>query len=213
MTYKIPHDPPADDRAESYAQPRNLRRSRRLFFHYSCAVAAFTFSVDLISKQFALQFLSTENRIHLLGELFGLQLAFNTGAAFSIGSQLTPFITLLGLVASLFLVWAALRTRYRIHAAAIGLVLGGALGNLVDRIFAPPGFGSGAVTDFLVYGQLFIGNIADVAIGVGVMLYAFGAWRLYTSTRTLVTVDSAKDDVAEPPTTEPSATSAETTQP
>ena len=170
MTYELPHDPPADERTGPSAQPRSRRPSRRLLFVYSCAIAALTIAVDVISKQLALHFLDTENRIPVLGDLFGLQLAFNTGAAFSIGAQLTPFITLLGIVASVLLIRAALRTKYRIYAASIGLILGGALGNLADRIFAPPGFGSGAVTDFLAYGHLFIGNLADVAIGAGVVL-------------------------------------------
>lgn len=51
--------------------------------------------------------------------------------------------------------------------AAVG---GGAVGNLLDRLFAPPGFGRGHVTDFLAYGNLFIGNLADVILGVGIAL-------------------------------------------
>lgn len=104
MTYELPLDPPADERTGPSAQPRSRRPSRRLLFVYSCAIAALTIAVDVISKQLALHFLDTENRIPVLGDLFGLQLAFNTGAAFSIGAQLTPFITLLGLVASVLLI-------------------------------------------------------------------------------------------------------------
>lgn len=117
MTNELPHDPPADERTGPSAQPRSRRPSRRLLFVYSCAIAALTIAVDVISKQLALHFLGTENRIPVLGDLFGLQLAFNTGAAFSIGAQLTPFITLLGIVASVLLIRAALRTKYRIYAA------------------------------------------------------------------------------------------------
>jgi len=211
MTYELPHDPPADERPGPSAQPRSRRPSRRLLFVYSCAIAALTIAVDVISKQLALHFLDTENRIPVLGDLFGLQLAFNTGAAFSIGAQLTPFITLLGIVASVLLIRAALRTKYRIYAASIGLILGGALGNLADRIFAPPGFGSGAVTDFLAYGHLFIGNLADVAIGAGVVLYALGAWRLHAASRARDTDDSVESAEAELPTSSPVTTRAETT--
>ena len=211
MTYELPHDPPADERTGPSAQPRSRRPSRRLLFVYSCAIAALTIAVDVISKQLALHFLDTENRIPVLGDLFGLQLAFNTGAAFSIGAQLTPFITLLGIVASVLLIRAALRTKYRIYAASIGLILGGALGNLADRIFAPPGFGSGAVTDFLAYGHLFIGNHADVAIGAGVVLYALGAWRLHAASRARDTDDSVESAEAELPTSSPVTTRAETT--
>ena len=79
MTYELPHDPPADERTGPSAQPRSRRPSRRLLFVYSCAIAALTIAVDVISKQLALHFLDTENRIPVLGDLFGLQLAFNTG--------------------------------------------------------------------------------------------------------------------------------------
>ena len=210
MTYEFPHDPPADERTITHSASRSRRPSRRLLFLYSCAVAAFTIAVDVISKQLALLYLSTEERIDLLGEFLGLQLAFNTGAAFSIGSKLTPFITLLGLIATVLLIRAALRTKHRNYAAAIGLILGGALGNLVDRLFAPPGFGRGAVTDFLAYGQQFIGNLADVAIGAGVVLYALGAWRLHAVSCMRDADDSAECVEAELPTSYPVSTGAET---
>lgn len=183
MTHELPHDPPVDEGIRPAAQLTGRRPSRRLLFAYSCAIAALTIAIDVISKQLTLHSLDTDTRIPLLGDLLGLQVAFNTGAAFSIGSQLTPLITLLGIVASVLLVRAALRTKRRVTAAAVGLILGGAIGNLVDRIFAPPGFGSGAVTDFLAYGDLFIGNLADVAIGAGIVLYLLGAWRIRATSR------------------------------
>ena len=66
--------------------------------------------------------------------------------------------------------YAAWRATSTAWAVAIGFVWGGAIGNLIDRLFADPGFGRGHVTDFLAYGNLFIGNIADIAIGIGVGL-------------------------------------------
>ena len=53
---------------------------------------------------------------------------------------------------------------------ALGMVLGGAVGNLVDRLGNPPAIGQGHVTDFLAYGSLFVGNIADVFVVAGVGL-------------------------------------------
>ena len=64
----------------------------------------------------------------------------------------------------------ATRARTVGWAVAIGLGWGGAVGNLLDRLFAPPEFGRGHVTDFLAYGNLFIGNLADVILGFGVAL-------------------------------------------
>ncbi|KNC25686.1 hypothetical protein FF38_03556, partial [Lucilia cuprina] len=109
--------------------------------------------------------LSQEERIPLLGDLLGLQLAFNPGAILSLGAGVTGLLTLLGVGAVVLLVVAAARARTGWWAMGIGLILGGAIGNLIDRLFSPPGFGVGHVTDFLAYGNLFIGNLADVALG------------------------------------------------
>lgn len=212
MTHHSPNSPTLFSNADPPVQPKTHPHPK-LLFTFSCAIAAATIAVDVISKQLALQFLDTDSRIPLLGDLFGLQLAFNTGAAFSIGSELTPFITLLGLIATVLLVRAALRTRHRVYAAAIGLTLGGALGNIADRVFAPPGLGSGAVTDFLAYGNLFIGNIADIAIGAGVAIYAFGAWRLHANSRNRSTIDPNSGHDSESPALDFPAPPAEKAQP
>lgn len=179
------HKPQLKSRKDASAK-RNQKllgrpAAKGLLLALSCAVAALTIVVDQVSKQFALSFLDTETRIPLIGDVLGLRLAFNTGAAFSVGSQLTPFITLLGLVASVVLIRAAVRVRRPSKAIAIGLILGGALGNLTDRIITPSGLGRGAVTDFLAYGNLFIGNIADVAIALGAGIYLLAIWRANTT--------------------------------
>lgn len=105
-----------------------------------------------------------------LGDWLGLQLAFNPGTVMSLGSGSTWLLTLIAAAASVVLLIAATRACTAGRAVAIGLLWGGAVGNLLDRLFAPPGFGRGHVTDFLAYGNLFIGNLADVILGVGVAL-------------------------------------------
>ncbi|RGE19059.1 signal peptidase II [Leucobacter sp. wl10] len=144
-------------------------RSTELGFAVSCIVAALTLSLDLSSKQLALRFLATDDRVPVLGDLLGLQLAFNIGAIFSLGSELAPMITVLGLASAVLLTWAATRPRHIVEAVAIG--------NLLDRVISPQGFGRGAVIDFLMYGHFFISNIADVAIGSGALFYLLAAWR------------------------------------
>jgi signal peptidase II len=64
-----------------------------------------------------------------------------------------------------------------VWALALGLLLGGALGNLTDRLLREPGFGRGHVVDFIAYGSLFIGNVADIAIVVAAVLVALLAVR------------------------------------
>ncbi|BDI24218.1 signal peptidase II [Herbiconiux sp. L3-i23] len=124
--------------------------------------------VDQSTKAFALAQLSEHERIPLVGDILGLQLAFNPGTVMSLGSESTWIFTLIGAAATLALFFAARRSVSTAWSVAIGFVWGGAIGNLLDRILAPPGFGHGYVTDFLAYGNLFIGNIADVSIGIGV---------------------------------------------
>ena len=139
-------------------------------------VAAGIVVIDQATKAAALATLSEETRIPLLGDLFGLRLAFNPGAILSLGSGFTGVLTLVGAGAVVWLIIAALRARTAGLAVAFGFILGGALGNLIDRLFSPPGFGVGHVTDFLAYGTLFIGNLADVALGIGVILLLGITW-------------------------------------
>ena len=114
--------------------------------------------------------LSEHERFSPVGNVLGLQLAFNPGTVMSLGSGSTWLLTIIAAAASVALLIAATRARTAGWAVAIGLLWGGAVGNLLDRLLAPPGFGRGHVTDFLAYGNLFIGNLADVILGVGVAL-------------------------------------------
>lgn len=139
-------------------------------FALVCIVAAVAVVIDQGSKALALEKLSETERIPLIGDLLGFQLAFNPGAILSLGSGVTWLLTLVGVAAVALIIFAATRTRSVTTALALGLILGGAIGNLIDRLFAPPAFGRGHVVDFLAYGDLFIGNLADVALGVGIVM-------------------------------------------
>ena len=147
-----------------------MARNRGTRLAIACVIAAVVVLIDQATKAAALSGLSTEQRIPLLGDLLGLQLAFNPGAILSLGAGFTGLLTLLGVAAVVLLVIAVVRARTVWWAVGLGLILGGAIGNLIDRLFSPPGFGVGHVTDFLAYGELFVGNIADVFVVVGVGL-------------------------------------------
>lgn len=133
-------------------------------------VAALALAIDQGSKVFAAAQLTQGERIPLIGDLFGLSLVYNPGAAFSIGSGATWIFTISGLLAAVAVVVFAVRMRGARWGVALGLVLGGAVGNLVDRLVNSPAFGQGHVTDFLAYGDLFVGNVADVFVVAGVGL-------------------------------------------
>ncbi|WP_194421566.1 signal peptidase II [Microbacterium abyssi] len=154
-----------------------MTRSRLRRFAAALIVAAGVVVVDQGSKALAVSELGQYGRTPLLGDVLGLRLAFNPGAIFSFGSSATGLITLIGIAATAFLFVAAARTRNRGSAIGFGFILGGAVGNLIDRLFAPPAFGRGHVTDFLAYGDLFIGNLADVALGVGAVLLVVAGLR------------------------------------
>ena len=152
-----------------------LPRSRRQRFTrwaplITAVIAVATIAADQLSKLWAEAALSTTERIPLLGDLLGLQLIYNPGAAFSIGEQFTWIFAVLAGLAAVAVGVIAYRTRSLAWSVAWGLLLGGAVTHLGDRLFREPGFGIGHVVDFIAYGNWFIGNIADVAIFAGAVL-------------------------------------------
>ncbi|MCT2085590.1 signal peptidase II [Microbacterium enclense] len=153
-----------------------MSREQSQRFAIACLAAGAVVLVDQATKAAALGGMSQTERIPLLGDLLGLQLAFNPGAILSLGADFTGLLTLLGVGAVVVLVVAAARARTETWAVGIGLILGGAIGNVIDRLFSPPGFGVGHVTDFLAYGNLFIGNLADVALGAGALVLGLNMW-------------------------------------
>ncbi|SDY55104.1 signal peptidase II [Herbiconiux ginsengi] len=173
-----PADPaaPADaaDAAASADSASSPRSRRQTFTRWAplitAAIAIATIAADQLSKLWAEAALSTSERIPLLGDLLGLQLIYNPGAAFSIGEQFTWIFAVLAGLAAIGVGVIAYRTRSLAWSVAWGLLLGGAVTHLADRLFREPGFGIGHVVDFIAYGNWFIGNIADVAIFAGAVL-------------------------------------------
>lgn len=101
----------------------------------------------------------------------------NPGAVFSVGPSATEVITIVGVLATLALAASAARTRNASSVVAFGFILGEAVGNLIDRLLSPPAFGRGHVTDFRAYGDLFIGNLAGVVLGIGALLLFTAGFR------------------------------------
>ncbi|WP_438872581.1 signal peptidase II [Paractinoplanes pyxinae] len=126
------------------------------------------------------KWLSTENLeeghpVRILGGLIYLSLLRNSGAAFSLGSDYTWVFPVITLIVIGWIGYMATRLRSLPWALALGLVLGGALGNLIDRLFRAPGFLHGHVVDmvslFGPYAEYFaVFNIADSCLSVGVVL-------------------------------------------
>jgi signal peptidase II len=138
-------------------------------------VAALVVAIDQVVKQVSLAELSDSEPVRLLGGLIYLSLTRNSGAAFSMASGHTWIFPLVALVVVGWITWMAVRLRSVPWAVALGLVLGGALGNFTDRLFRAPGPFLGHVIDmfsvFAPYGRAFpIFNIADAALTCGVVL-------------------------------------------
>ncbi|MGY4646149.1 signal peptidase II [Cellulomonas sp. URHB0016] len=155
-----------DDPVETALTPR--RRRRLLLTLVSITVTVLV--LDQLSKIWALSALEGEGRRELLGTLLGFELVRNPGAALSIATGMTWLLTLVAIAVVVVVVRAARRIGSTLWAVALGLLLGGALGNLVDRLFRSPGVARGHVVDFIAYGNWFVGNVADIAIVVAAAL-------------------------------------------
>lgn len=125
-------------------------------------------AADQFTKFLALENLPERQAVPVLGDFLQLYLTFNPGAAFSLGEGVTWVFTLvLGAASVAIVVLAVTRVRSRAWAIVLGLLLGGILGNLGDRLFRAPGFLVGHVVDFIHTPWLWLGfpsaiyNIAD----------------------------------------------------
>ncbi len=130
-------------------------------------------AADQLAKHFALQNLPYQEPVKVLGDFLSFYLTRNPGAAFSLGEEVTWIFTIALAVVAIVIGWlAATRVRSRPWAVALGLLLGGVLGNLTDRLLRDPGFGVGHVVDFINTPWLWffpgmspaIYNVADIFI-------------------------------------------------
>jgi signal peptidase II len=145
------------------------------------AVAAFVLAADALSKIIVVAHLRPEQPVHILGDVFDLWLTRNPGAAFSVGTSYTIVLTLIAIGVVVFIVRTARNLRSAGWAITLGLLLGGAMGNLGDRLFRSPGFFRGYVVDWIGvvphYYPIF--NLADSAIVCGGILTVLLAMRGY----------------------------------
>jgi len=108
--------------------------------------------------------------VHLIGSVLTFDVSRNSGAAFSFAPAATVVFTCLAVAIAVLIVAKAPRLRSAGWAAALGLLLAGAVGNLCDRLLRAPGFGRGAVVDFIDLQHFADFNIADSCLTCGVVL-------------------------------------------
>ncbi|MFM8389311.1 MAG: signal peptidase II [Actinomycetota bacterium] len=131
----------------------------------SAAVALIVVVIDQLTKHWALNALDDGRIIDIVGSL-RLNLAFNTGMAFAKGQGIGPVIAVVGVLVIAFLL-VGLRRDTAPGAVFVGLVAGGAAGNIIDRLFRGDAWLHGAVVDFIDLQWWPIFNIADAGIVVG----------------------------------------------
>jgi signal peptidase II len=151
--------------------------SRRLVFVVLVAAAVPVYCADQLTKAWVSANLQPGQPRNLIGSVLQLNLTHNAGAAFSIGTGATWVLTAIACAVVAFVMVTARRLRSRGWALALGLLLGGSLGNLTDRMFRAPGPGRGHVVDFLQLPHYPIFNIADSAIVSAAVLIAVLALR------------------------------------
>lgn len=140
------------------------QRGRWRLTAWALLIAVVVVLIDQGSKAWAEAVLSEHERIPLIGDLLGLQLAYNPGAAFSFGEGSTWVFALIAVAATVTAIVFAFRVRRPGWAIVIGALGGAAASHAGDRLFRQPGFARGHVVDFLAYGNWFIGNVADIVI-------------------------------------------------
>ena len=113
----------------------------------------------------------------IIGDTVELRLSRNPGGAFSLLTGFTPLIAALAVVVAFVLARMVRRTTDPVMIVGLSLVLGGALGNLSDRVFRSPGFMRGEVVDFIRVGPWPSFNVADSAITIGAVLLVLWGWR------------------------------------
>jgi len=142
-----------------------MRTWRTLF-----SVAWFVWILDLATKIWAVNTLSSRSNVKILGSFFQLTLVRNPGAAFSFATGATVFLTIFAILVLLTILYYGPQITSKGWAVVLGLVMGGILGNVVDRIFREPGMLRGHVVDWMQLPYWPIFNIADSAIVIAALI-------------------------------------------
>ncbi|MFE2347145.1 signal peptidase II [Kitasatospora cineracea] len=173
MTASDPADTPAPP--VSPAPPASPAPRRVLLLLW--AVTATAYALDLASKIAVVAGLEGRAPVHLIGDWLVLQAQRNSGAALGIGETTTIVFTLIATAVSVTVVRLSRRLASTPWAITLGLLLGGALGNLTDRLFRSPGHLQGAVVDFIAVNNFSVMNLADWSLTCGCALAVLLSFR------------------------------------
>ncbi|WP_197739948.1 signal peptidase II [Mycolicibacterium sp. P9-64] len=152
--------------ADGETPPRSSRRRLRLLL----SVAAVVLALDVVTKVLAVRLLTPGQPVPIIGDTVTWTLVRNSGAAFSMATGYTWVLTLVATGVVIGIAWMGRRLVSPWWALGLGMILGGALGNLVDRFFRSPGPLRGHVVDFFSVGWWPVFNVADPAVVGGAIL-------------------------------------------
>jgi signal peptidase II len=142
------------------------------------AIALAVIAIDQLSKHWAVNALTGEPPRHVFWTL-QWNLSFNSGMAFSKGQGIGPIIGLVAVIVVVVIMVGVRKNVNPVVAVAAGFVVGGALGNLADRVFRGDGWLDGSVIDFIDFQWFPIFNVADMGVNIGGALFVI--WSLFSA--------------------------------
>ncbi|MFM8633103.1 MAG: signal peptidase II [Candidatus Nanopelagicus sp.] len=140
------------------------------------SVAFLVFALDYLTKTLAIEYLSSQSK-QILGSFLQLKLVYNSGAAFSLASSGTIFLSTFAMIVAAAIFYYARKVTSTGWAGALGLALGGIFGNLSDRIFRSPGALQGKVVDWIQLPNWPVFNIADMAVVSSAIFITYLSWK------------------------------------
>mgnify|MGYP000887319904 CR=1 FL=1 len=161
---------------EGHTAPINAPRTRLAERVAWAPIAVAIVVIDQLTKMWAVDALADGRTIDLVWTL-RFNLTYNTGMSFGAGRGWGPIIGVVAMVVIVVLLLGMRHGRGRAALLAVGAIVGGAIGNLIDRVFREPGWLRGGVVDFIDLQWFPIFNVADMAITVGGAVLLLASWQ------------------------------------
>jgi signal peptidase II len=162
--------PPAADAAPVTPAAADVDARPQLRLRLLLAVGAAVIALDVLTKCLVVALIDPGDPVRIIGDDVTLKLVRNPGAAFSMATGMTWLLTIIAVGVVIGVIRMSRRLRSPWWALGLGLVLGGAIGNLIDRFFRSPGPLRGHVVDFVSVGWWPVFNVADSAVVCGAIL-------------------------------------------
>ena len=151
-------------------------KSRRHIFATCFSVSAIVILIDQLTKNWAVNALGGGRRIHVIWTL-QFNLTYNSGMAFSKGSGIGPLIGVIAVIVVVGLIISLRRVNSMMTVVATGLIIGGAIGNVIDRLVRGDAWFRGSVIDFIDFQWWPVFNVADMSVMIGAGLMILGVSR------------------------------------